>query len=327
MIRLVINLTVVCFAFSLTFLTMGLADVVYADGVPLPICATIHYIFCALLIGWKLATLFLATDQLIAVVHSLRYNDIMATWTRRMIAITWAYVLFQAMIGLICYQLGLESVVEFDRRAFGVRYDTRMCKFELHSHAFMIWFEAHLLVLSLFSAGMFVYTAAQGIQQERRQPRRQLRGGHGGIFVLRFKSFQRIVKVMLVVIAFDVIGTVLRLVSRWSPLMGLKIIHLLRILSIAGEVWIYGLSNPAIRRAFRYFFGCRSGRRVSAATDGVAWPTADLEQHQNSGTAALGHCLGRWRVCEVAVVDLEGQRSSQQQSELPVSVDVSHNRF
>ena len=257
MVLLVINLVLIGFAFALAFFITGMADVVFPGGVPPPVCATLHYIMCGLVIAWKMAMLFLAVDQFVAVVHCLRYNFILNTLANRLVAITWCCVPLFCLLGLICYQLDLESSAEFDRRVYGIQHDIQECRWELHSHAYILAFEVVLLVLSIISAGLFVYTATQGMLQERRLAQRR-QEDQGDLFLLRFKSFRRIVKILLLVATIDIIGKTLRISSRGSPQLEVKIINMLRIPFMAGEAWVYGLSNVTIRKAIRDFFvGCR----------------------------------------------------------------------
>ena len=325
MVMLVTNLTLVDFVFALVFLVMGLADVVSPEGVPLPVCASMHYIFTGMILAWKVATLFLAVDQFVAVVHSLRYTEIMSTWVNRMLVITWSCVPILSLLGLVCHQLGLESSAEFDRRVFGIEEEIRLCRWELHSHVFMLVLEMLMLLLSLITAGLFVYAAAQGMAHERHLVT-QDQEAQGGFFLLRFKSFKRIVKVLFLVITIDIVGAGVRIGSRWSPGPELRVLHKLRILCIAGEGWVYGLNNPAIRRAIAKFLGCsRCGRmEPGLPEERPAWAPPQLHR---AGRFAFGRCSGRRDVQELAVVDLEGQPPPDSPSEPPAVAEGDANRF
>ena len=82
--------------------------------------------------------------------------------------ITWSCVPISILLGLFCYQLQLESSAEFDQRVFGIENEIRLCRWELHSHVFTIALEVLMLVLSIITAGLFVYAAVHGIVHERR---------------------------------------------------------------------------------------------------------------------------------------------------------------
>ena len=266
MTLLVINMTLVDFVFGVLFFAAGLADVVFDAGVPPPLCATLLYLAAGCAIAWKMATLCLALDQFFAVVHSLRYNSIMAAWTDRLVALTWSCVPLVGVFGLVCYWLGLESSVAFDRRVLGVERRIDQCRWELNAHLFMVVAETLLLLLSLCSGVLFVYTAVQGARHEWRiHPNNRL--------FLRFKSFQRIVKVLLIVITIDVLAAGVRIGSRWTAQLGVTtLIQLLRVLCLIAEGWTYGLTHPAVRSALAAFFGCRSNRVSDQATVEVQRP-------------------------------------------------------
>ena len=259
MTLLVINMTLVDFVFGVLFFATGLADVVFSAAVPAPLCASLQYLMLGCAIAGKAATLCLALDQFCAVVFSLRYCTIMSAWVDRLVALTWSCALLVALFGLVCYQLGLESSLEFNHRVLGVERHVSQCRWELNAHLFMVVVEVLLLLLSLCSGLLFVYTAVQGARHEwRHQPNNRL--------FLRFKSFQRIVKVLLIVIAIDVVAAGVRIGSRWTAHQEVTMfIQQLRVLCLIAEGWAYGLSYPAVRSAISSFFGGRSSRASDQA--------------------------------------------------------------
>ena len=267
MTLLVINMTLVDLVFGVLFLATGLADLVLAAGVPAPLCATLQYLLFGCAVAWKAATLCLAVDQLAAVAQPLRYNAIMSSWTRRLVALTWSCVPLMGLFGLVCYRLGLETSVEFDLRVLGVERHIAQCRWEVNAHLFMVVAEAVLLLLSLSSGVLFVYAAVQGARHEwRLHPNNRL--------FLRFKSFQRIVKVLLVVATIDVAAAGVRIGSRWSAHLGVTtLIQLLRVLCLIVEGWTYGLTQPAVRSTLAAFFGCRRGRVADLSASELQRPT------------------------------------------------------
>ena len=280
MTLLVINMTLIDLVYAALFLGSALADVVFAvEGVPPPLCAVLQYALFGCAIAWKMATLCLALDQFIAVTHSLRYNAILAVWVYRLVALSWGCVPLVGLFGFICYRLDLETAVEFDRRVLGVeRHLGAQCRWELNAHLFMVSAEVALLLLSLTSGVLFIYAAVQGARHEwRLHPSNRL--------FLRFKSFQRIVKVLLIVVTIDVAAAGARVGSRWTgPTGAAALIQLMRVLCMVAEAWTYGLTMPAVRSALMAFFGCRGGRvaglpdpEVQRPTDPNAdWPERDI---------------------------------------------------
>ena len=254
MIILVINMTLVNFVFSLVFFAMGISDVAFFGDVPLPLCATLHYLLLGVFIAGKVAAFFLAVDQFVAVADSLRYNTLMDVWTGRMRIITWSAVPLVALVGVVSYHLDLETAEEFDRRMYGTERVLEFCSWDLHAHVVMLISEALVFLLSLSSACLFVYTAIIGMQHEKTLARRRPDEPES-FFILRLKSFRRIIKVLIVLLAVDIIGVVIRIASRWSPQIELKVLNVLRILCVAVEGWTYGLNNPAVRRTIRNILG------------------------------------------------------------------------
>ncbi|KAF0304637.1 hypothetical protein FJT64_002683 [Amphibalanus amphitrite] len=238
----VINMTLVDLVFGALFMATGLADVVFASGVPAPLCATLQYLLFGCGVAWKAATLLL-------------------------VALTWCCVPLMGAFGFTCYRLGLESSVAFDRRVLGVERHISQCRWELNAHLFMVVSEVAVLLLSLCSGVLFVYTAVQGARHEwRLHPNNRL--------LVRFKSFQRIVKVLLVVVTIDVVAAGVRVGSRWSAqLYATTLVQLLRVLCLLVEGWTYGLTQPAVRSALSTFFGWRRSRVGDVTPSELRRPT------------------------------------------------------
>ena len=260
---LVLNM-VTYYIFGTTMFLIGMADVLYPDGVPPPTCAATVYISMAFGVGLKTATLFLAVDQFIAVVHSLRYCAIMDVWTKRFITINWICIALMALLGLTCYQLDLETNAEFYHRLFGIQPSDEECRLVLMAHASTVVFELAVFFISITSAALFIYTAIQGVKQERRISRSNSVDTSSRFF-LRFKSFKRIVRVLLTLLAPDIIGAGFRIASGWFPqLAATQLLHLVRLICLVIEGWTYGLSSPAVRTAIANYFGFRRGRVAPA---------------------------------------------------------------
>ena len=256
---LVFNLTLATFVFGSLVLLVGVLDLTHPAGVPLPMCAAVHYTGLGVGLAIKAATLCLAVDQFVAVAHSLHYKDFMSRWTRRLLAFTWSWVPVVALFGFACFQLGLETSEEFDRRTLGA-LGVQECRYVKAAFIVTTAFEVGSLLMSVSAAVLFVYTAVKGIGVER-CVNRQVHSSHRAYFVLRYKSFRRIVKVLLITLTLDIAGTAARLSHRWSPQSTLgQMVHLLRILLLIVEAWTHGVGYPAIRAAIRRLFGCRPER-------------------------------------------------------------------
>ncbi|KAF0291740.1 hypothetical protein FJT64_010196 [Amphibalanus amphitrite] len=104
---------------------------------------------------------------------------------------------------------------------------------------------AEQYVAVVFSLQHFTIMSRWGLKHEKRiagdNTSRQTEN-----FVLRFKSFRRIVKLLLIFLIIDIIGTVIHIISRCSLVV---------------EYWAYGISNAIIPKAIKKFFGFRRNHR------------------------------------------------------------------
>ena len=282
---LVFNMVVAKFVFGALFLVIGTLDVLFADGAPLPLCVSLQYLVMGAAHAMKAATVYLAVDQFVAIVHPLHYPAIMGDWLRWILLLTWCWIPIVGLYGLICYQLGMETAQEFDQRTLGTQDSAQECHWTKTSFVVTVFFEVTLLLMSTTSAVLFFYTALRGLQQQRRNNRRG-QVDETSQFFLRFKSFKRIVKVLLTFLTLDIIGAGFRISSHWWPLLTLsRVIHLFRIIFVIVEAWTYGLSYPAVRRALRQLF-CGSTSQQSIQERHVvrrprrivaAWPENEIE--------------------------------------------------
>ena len=179
---------------------------------------------------------------------------------RRIVVLTWSWILIFALYGFVCHQLGMETSQEFDKQTLGTQGSVEECRWEKIAFVSTIFFEVTALLMSTISATLFVYTATRGFQQEQRINLHGL-ADQTSFFFMRFKSFKRIVKVLLIVLFLDILATGVRITKHWLPQLALfQLVHLLRMLFIIIEAWTYGLGNPSVRGAIKKLFGCRSGQ-------------------------------------------------------------------
>ncbi|KAF0301618.1 hypothetical protein FJT64_026140 [Amphibalanus amphitrite] len=182
---------------------------------------------------------------------------------KRMLFISWSWIPIVSLHGFVCHQLGLETSQEFDQRVLGVQETARECRWVKVALETATFFEVVQLLMSLTSTALFIYAATKGFQHEQRNRRRPASpdGRTNSNFVLRFKSFKRIVKVILTVLVLDIIGTGFRINHRWRPQLALnQLVHLMRMLLVVVEAWTYGLSYPSVRSAIGKLFRVRPVR-------------------------------------------------------------------
>ena len=250
---LVLNMLATALLFSSSLAIVSVSDLL-TEVHPL-LCSVLISLGAGALSGFKLSALFLAVEQFVAVVFPLRSFALISRHLKAMVALTWLLLVGNATFGTVCYLLGLETVAEFNRRVFGINNHAKQCQWDTQTNIFMLYFEICMLLLYISTSILLIYAAVQGLKHERRISREN-NNDNEQQFLIRFKSFKRIVKVLLVVVFIDIIGACFRFGSRWfvqSPLF--TIIHYLRILFIIIECWTYGFSHMTTRKAIRSFFG------------------------------------------------------------------------
>ena len=254
MLLLILNMTIADYLFGSMVFLIGTADMIYSLATPLPLCASMMYVILGASLTVKAANLLLAVDQFIAVVYPLHHETIMDTWKTRMVAISWIFLPAMCLFGFVAYQLDLETSAEFSLRTFGLTAVDE-CRLAKISELALLATEAGLFILSCASAALYIYTAIQGMKQERRDARRG-EVDQTSFFFLRFKSFKRIVKIVLSLLVLDIVFSALRLSSRWHQQQAvMRAANQVRLLFVIIEGWTYGLHYPAFRSAFTRFFG------------------------------------------------------------------------
>ena len=108
-VMLVLNMVATAFLFCCLVAFVSTADVVTANSTPPLLCFPSLSLGTGALIAFKLSTLCLAVEQFVAVVFPLRHLVIMSRWARRMIALTWLFVVLFTSFGLLAYFLGLRA--------------------------------------------------------------------------------------------------------------------------------------------------------------------------------------------------------------------------
>ena len=103
MLLLILNMTLADYLFGSTLFMMAMTDVIHSEDTPLPLCASIQYLIFGAGLASKTATLFLAVDQFIGVVHPLHHKIIMDNWKKTMVAIPWCSLLVSCFLGFVAY--------------------------------------------------------------------------------------------------------------------------------------------------------------------------------------------------------------------------------
>ena len=254
LVMLVINMTFTAFSFGFLFTIGSTVDMVTGDNTPELFCLPFISIGTSTFVAIKLSTLFLAVDQFVAIVYPLHHCAIMSRWVKKMITLNWLFVLAHGLFSMISFLSGLESTLEFDKRVFGVEHHVTQCRWERMPHVYMLSVEICLLLFSVSTCALLIYTAVQGIKHERRIAQDDITS-QTQHFVTHFKSFKRIVKVLMILVVIDIVGGGLRIGSRWlMPTTLLDIIHHLRALSVISECWVYGYNSTTVRNAITAFF-------------------------------------------------------------------------
>ena len=143
---------------------------------------------------------------------------------------------------------GLENTAEFHQRVFDVKRHLKQCSWEKMSNVYILLVEASFLVLSISACSLVIYTAVIGMRQEKRILEEQQVTHHTRRFLMNFKSFKQIVKVLLMLLAIDFLFCSFRIASRWFPQStAATLFHLLRFPGLVIECWTFGLGHATIR--------------------------------------------------------------------------------
>ena len=251
----VTNLSLADVLFGLLMVLIGLADVVLPPPVPTALCVTLQYLVLGTSWALKTAQLLVALDMLIAVVLPLHYHQLMDDWLKPMLAAPWLVMLANIVVGIVCSALQLENSYEYGLRHGWLTETGTDCRWELLPSVYSFIWEGGLFVMSTISGGIFIYASVVGIRHRRSiEERGESGAANRAFFLRRFKSLQKIAKVIVLFIALDIIGAGMRISARWyyMPILS-SAIHFGRIVSLATETWVYGMNNISLRSAFNSF--------------------------------------------------------------------------
>ena len=279
MVVLILSMTAILVIFSLDFGVISVVDLLTENDTPSLLCSLLSTFGLSLLVGFKLSTVFLAVEQYVAVIFPLQHYVTMSGWANKMVVFTWLFIAALATFGVACFQAGLETTIEFDIRVFDTETATCECGWRDLTVAHMVTSMIFFNGFSILNCVLLLYTAVQGLKHERRIAEGE--ADRDQKFLVRFKSFKRIIKLLLTFLIIDIIGTVFHIVSR-GLLMPPQLLfgtHLLRVMSLLVEYWAYGFSNTIIPKALKAFFGFRQNQAEPQGPVGVEQNRPDHQAH------------------------------------------------
>ena len=268
------------------------------------LCLAIHSTGFGLGVSLKIAYLSMAVDQFVAVTRPLRYYQLMERALRWLLLATGLGGALVFAVGMVTGLLGLETTADRQRAAAdnssaatytGCRWESTC------THVMSVLAELTVLVLSLVSTTLFVYTGvvewrtkARLLRQQRSQP--EVSHMHRRFFV-NYRAFKRICLVLSLTLLLDVVGSLVRMVDRLypMPLLG-GLLNQGRALGFVFEGWTYGLLNEKMRNAYRAAlcpcFVRGSANRPSIALLGGAAPHDNGEEENPSVLRPSNLCHG-----------------------------------
>ncbi|XP_037083869.1 melanopsin-like [Pollicipes pollicipes] len=292
MVLLVTNLAAADFALGFTAAAIGVADIVF-ERMPPPLCSFIMFSSVGAAVAMKLAHVWLALDQFVAVSFPLRYYELMENITKRLLMLTGLLALLHLVIGMIMFYLGLETQAEEYQR---INNDTQIldgCRWETTiPSSYMITFEVEIFCLAFTAAGLFIYTGFVGLRHQSRIQSEHLTDAADHQlekrFFTNFRAFKKIIRVILLTLLLDGLSVIPRIASRWYPMPLLNgLLHQLRLSLIVIEGWTYGLLNARMRAAYGEFIGC--GLCCGPAAEGAVAPAPEpADMPEQGGIAEPG---------------------------------------
>ena len=224
------------------------------------LCRSMQYVGFGFGIGIKVAHVCMAVDQFIAVVQPLHHFTLMMQARPWLFAATWLIWAVHVLFGATVHLLGLETFAEsLSLDGGNVTLLFPECRWESSlANVYWIVYEVEVTLFSLLTAGMFVYTGVIGhrtkraLMQARRQQNGDATNDDGQKFFENYRAFKRILLVLSLTICVDIVGPVVRLVSRWFPMPKLNgLLHQLRLFAFIFEGWSYGLLNSKLSAAYK----------------------------------------------------------------------------
>ncbi|KAF0310342.1 hypothetical protein FJT64_018626 [Amphibalanus amphitrite] len=319
MVLLVANLCALNFAFGLSLSSIGLLDLVWQPPPAVP-CAVIMASSAGGAVSVKLTHVALALDQYLAISRPLHYYPRMEPIAAPFALFSWAWAALHTAAGLAGSLAGLETSAQRVERLTNATSPFTGCRWErVLPGAFMMVSELEVFLSSVCTCSIFIYAGYVGWREKQRMEaarapsRRDRPQPEESFFLANFSAFKRVLRLMLLVLTVDVVGSVLRLSSPWYPAPQLNgLVHQLRLSLGVVEGWVYGLQNGKMRAAYREALGCCGGRWLRAGGRVMPQqPGADPEPPEERQERQDGEDDRR----PVYVISLSGRRGRNQSVE------------
>lgn len=263
------NLALACFLFG-----VGLVFIAFYDLVGIRfrfICSFFQYSGGGFFVAFKVAQHAVAIDQFVAIVFPLRYNELMNRWLKKLVIITWLAWLWNLVSGEIDAWRGAKTFAEASAVDGTKNKSFRGCRWETtYSVGLHFFGEIQMLMFSMATASLFIYTAYIGQKTKNRLMRLHLHVG-GTIsnknkhFLDNYRAFKKICFVISLTVLLDIVGPVLRIASNWYPLPTINgFVHQLRLIGLIMEGWVYGLLNKKMKAAYKKVLCCKQTQMMGA---------------------------------------------------------------
>ena len=287
MVLLVANLCALNFVFGAAVSSIGLLDVVWQPPPAVP-CAAIMAGSIGTAVSVKLTHVCLALDQYMAISRPLHYYQRMESLAGPFILFSWLWAALHTAGGLAAYLAGMETPAQLAARVSNASSPFTGCRWETVAPGwFMMLSEAEVFLASVCTSSIFIYAGYVGWKEKKRMEaarapsRRDLAQPEETHFLANFSAFKRVLRLMLLVITLDCVGSVLRLTSTWYPMPQLHgLIHQLRLSLGVVEGWVYGLQNGKMRAAYVDALGCCCSRWLRGGGRVMPQPQQQYEEEQ-----------------------------------------------
>ena len=287
MVLLVANLCALNFAFGLSLSSIGVLDLLWQPPPAVP-CAALMAATVGSAVSVKLTHACLALDQYVAISRPLHYYALMERLAGRFVLFSWLWAALHTVAGLTASLAGLETPAQLAERVSNASSQFTGCRWErVVPGSFMMVTELEAFLCCICTSSIFIYAGYVGWREKRRMevalaPSRRLRAPPEASFLANFSVFKRVLRLMLLVLTLDVVGSVLRLSSWWYLTPQLNgLIHQLRLSLGVVEGWVYGLQNGKMRAAYADALGCCCGGWLSGG--GRVLPHQEQHEEEQQG--------------------------------------------
>ena len=262
------HLSFACMVIGLTSTLIGIYDLTSLNVDSL--CAILLYNSGSLVFASKVAFVSMALDKFVAVVRPLHYYQTMQQARPYLIAVMYLVWAANMTAGITANMLDWKTHAEKTADGHNASLGYYGCRWETACAEVMVDAgEAQLLILSMVTAGLLVYTGVIGHRTAAKlmQEQRNLSAGDQK-FLDNYRAFKKILIVLSLTVTLDIIGPTLRFMGRWYPMPKLMgFIMRARMLAIIAEGWAYGLSNVKLRAAYRRTLCGRPNRAIHVAEE------------------------------------------------------------